>query len=209
MQLFNKDERFRTLLLDHSIHTLDVELFLKTDPSTFSLDAYLANCFEVSDNWLQGVSEQVTEDISNQGSLNAFFDCLVQAKRSGFKPKIVLIKPEGNNTSEKNVMVLIELLKITKTGIAFTTYKQWGIDVWEEAVALCQASGIYYRGLTVDRSHYQSLCKRTLLPILAVKAAIQLWFPDVKQESIKTKSELSDTLRYIGVQPTILNSMNS
>lgn len=233
MQLPNMelDDRSCEVLCSHGIQESLTYLFLKPSLDFASLSSniskseqilnYLACCFELSRSWLTGESEEVFEKISEEGeeavtpSLERLLEYLIQCKKAGWKPRMVFVKSENSNdellNNFSNVLIFIELSKITKTGIGFTAYKVWQ-GPWEEILLLCQKMDLFYQGFMVQPVDFHALQTRQILPINAIKKAKSFWVPKVNESLgldpevlLKTK-ELLEEFRTTSIQPTNLYS---
>ncbi len=206
------DERLGEILAAHGMSGSEVPLFLKyiqsismQSPDRFR--SFIASFFEVSSEWLAGVSDEITESINSLDSLQNCLRYLVQGKRAGWKPKIVFVKPL--QFAATSCTVLLEFLKITKTGIACVTYKQWEISIFEELCFLCEKAGLYYRGISIDPPLYQALEEHRLLPVTAIKMPRELWYFEEKSAAMKVKvpteiNHIIDELRCLAIEPTHL-----
>jgi hypothetical protein len=199
---------------------------------------YLACCFELSLDWLRGESKEIFEKLPGEGSevegatasLEKLLEYLIQCKKAGWKPRMVFIKsaehfrqdlstdinPNAKNAlinNFSNILIFIELSKITKTGIGFIAYKAWNAN-WQEALLLCQKADLFYQGLIVDAVDFQALQTRQILPINVIKKANSFWVPKVNEPvewhfdsllKLKIKALLEE-FRTTSIQPTHLYS---
>jgi len=206
------DERLSEVLLAHGMLGSEIPLFLKyidiqamQCPNQFR--ALVASFFEISPLWLAGLSKQVTETIKTVDSLQNCLQYLVQGKRLGWKPKFVFV--QSAQPADNACLVLIELFKVTKTGMGYITYKQWEPSIAHTLYNLCKRNSLYYRGIKIGSPLYQALREHLLLPIIAIKAAQHVWqleksFPVVDVKIPKKAAQLLAELRCTAITPTHL-----
>ena len=225
MQLNNEFERIQGILLAHGIMQVDVPLFLKsleaTQPlksSITTLSSLVAETFEISDAWISGHSNCVTPLIESENSFSTWVQYLLNAKRHGFKPKVLFIKNEKNTGIEKkeknDIVLVVALHKVIKNGMGFTTYKQWEASIAAKALQLCEKIGFCYQGICIEEREFQKLRKNEILPVLALQHPTGLWFPEQEnillenkgegEEDLKAHEMLISQLCYTEILPTYL-----
>lgn len=203
VQLF-LNERCKEVLRIHGVLESDYEWFLKPAPES---KAYLAQCFELSSAWLNGNTETVTEPTPRPHSIETFYKYVLHCKQMGLKPKIIFVKSEAEKSYPASVSILIELSKISPVRLAFTAYKQWDVEVWEEVLTLCQYASLPYLGLNITNIEYNRLKRHRMMPIEVLKKPLGLWFPQSCESTKKLYFsdkiiDFSEHIRYAVVNPT-------
>jgi hypothetical protein len=204
------------VLRAHGILEAQSPLFLQSlalslnNPSSLAFLEAFASIFEISSIWLNGLTEEVTDRIYVQNAQHALIEFLVNAKRAGWEPKMLFIG-EMNTSAEDNIILLIGLLKITKAGLSFTTYKHWGSRVWKEGLILSQKVGLYYQGIRLEASIFQALANHQVIPASALKNPEGVWFPTASSEEVEMhqfgeiNKTLIEELCCTAVKPTCLH----
>lgn len=206
-QLLN--ERCKEALRAHGILESDYAWFLK--PAT-DFNTYIAQCFELSLPWLKGLSNVVTDTIRRPHSIEEFYQYVLHGKQAGLKPRVIFVRSDIDE-ARPLVSIFIELFKTTPTNLAYTAYKQWDIEVFEEVLTLCQYAGLPYMGLRVVNSEYNRLKRHQVIPAKMLRKPIGLWFPEKYETGIKSYFSdkiinFSEQIRYAAVSPTYLHNMS-
>lgn len=186
-------------LAAHGIPSLHISNFIKGEE--FSYHSYLAEAFELSKSWLLGESDSVTEPLYLQATDPTQFekltDVLSYYKQHQWKPSCILVKPFQVIPQTGSVILLIELLKQSKMGIRFKTYRQINIENWEAVGYLCEEADLYYCGIDCDAGQFNRLRSHQIMPSEVFKDAKNLWFPKLNHISdTALLSELSARIRY-------------
>lgn len=228
-------DHLKEVLFAHGLSSASIPLFLKSLALYFSanpkganknteadtlrshLPKWIASFFELAETWVLEKSDPITPRVDPMHSQHNLLQFLIAAKQKGWKPKLVFVRSEHRNdngldTSENTTLLLIELLKITQTGIAVTTYKHWEPKIWQFAFLVGRAAGLAVRGVYIEDQLYQDLADQRILPVSALKNEKGLWFPEKNiNESIARKFEdkieiadLIQELAHIALQPTQL-----
>jgi len=217
MEPMELNDRAREALCSHGITESLIFLFLRSCLNKEQVIHYLASAFELSTHWLSELSEEVYEVISKDTEAHALehlLEYLIQCKKNGWKPKLIFVKSCEivEHFHSAKALLFVALSKITKTGIAFTAYKAWGLCYDEPIVALSQETGLFYQGVTVEPADFENLNSRRLLPSTVFKKAKDLWFPNSEQAkelyhfTVKIK-DLLEVLKVTAIQPTHLHSV--
>lgn len=197
-------ERLSHVLCTHRIEPLVIPLFLKyiALTSTKPLASAIAAFFEISALWLQGESDQIT-DITPTASMSSLLQYLLYVKQQGLKPNLIFLYADENHMA-----VLIELLKVTKTGISVTVYKLQLVGNSEEMLQLSQKAAFFCRGFYIKSSDYQRLVEGNILPVQLLNCVQNLWLPKTQAHSSFPANvemgNLVETIRYTSVIPTYL-----
>lgn len=218
MQLPNMelDPRVYEALRGHGIPESLTLLFLKSclKSSAENKEAifrFLTNCFELPASWMSGNAEIVFQKNEHSNSIRELIDYLIHCKQSGWKPKLLFVKSNfKESAAELDVLIFVELKKITETGIAFTTYKHWDPSIWEITLTFCQQTPFFYQGWIVDPVDFQDLKNGRVIPATALKKTKNIWFPATKNtvEHAKILEKITDQLEILKItamHPTYLH----
>jgi hypothetical protein len=198
----------QSALIAHGISSTHIPNFIKDEEHSYP--SYLAQAFELSEAWLKGESTYVTEPLflssTDPSQFEKLTDVLSYYKQQNWKPSCILVKPFQQSPQEGSVIVLIELLKQSKIGILFKTYRQINVETWEAVGYLCEEAGLYYCGIDCNTERFNRLKEHQMMPTEVFKDAKNLWFPkltDIKETALL--SELSARIRYTHSFPYLHN----
>jgi hypothetical protein len=205
----------------HGIHERDQSFFLKNlisehrselSPSEFNtvLWQHLAEFFDLSTEWFQGIRVEVTDLRICDSNLDHFLDHLQKCKYRGLRPLLIFIRGEANTYLDKDLdqesedslsPLFLQLDKISKSGIAAKTFEHWEGMRLSHLPLLCQKAGIPYKGVQFTQKHYEEIKRRMVIPAEVLSKAKGIWWPETGEFSISHLEEKIKKIKFSAILP--------